>query len=104
MIVYGIHDNDDLDAGGPPIEIPPPSSLAFTGTLRLVLFHGTGPIVRRLLDLPNGLHFRHLALGWFKEGDVRWVNALVAECSNTLESLDIHYDCYRPGAAVRLLW
>ena len=96
--------NDDLDVGGPPTGIPPPSSPAFTGTLRLVLFHGMGPTVHRLLDLPNGLHFRHLSFSWRREDELQWVNPLVAECSDTLESLDVRYCCYQRGAGVWLLW
>ena len=61
LVVRLILNNDDPDAGGPPIGIPPPSSPVFTGTLRLVIFHGMESAVRRLLDLPNGLHFRHLS-------------------------------------------
>ena len=101
LIVYGIPNNDDLDAGGPPIGISPPSSPVFTGTLRLALSDGMGPTVRRLLDLPNGLHFRQLTLAWLREDELEWINALVAECSDTLESINASRSW--GGAIVRLL-
>ena len=101
LAVRGIPNNDDLDVGGPPIGITPPSSPAFTGTLRLVLFHGMGPIVHQLLDVPNGLHFRHLSFSWRREDELQWINALVAECSDTLESITATRCLY--GAIVRFL-
>ena len=101
LVVYGIPNDDDLDAGGLPIGIPPPSSPVFTGTLRLIVIHGMGPIVRRLLDLPNGLHFRHLSFSWLREDELQWINALVAECSDTLESITATRCLY--GAIVRFL-
>ena len=101
LIVYGIPNNDDLDAGGPLIVISPPSSPIFTGTLRLVLSDGMGPTVHRLLDLPNGLHFQQLTLAWLQEDELKWINTLAAECSDTLESINAsHSWC---GAIVRLL-
>ena len=51
-------------------------------------------IARRLLDLPNGLHFRHFRVSFHLEHNLRWVNALVARCSATLESLIITSDPY----------
>ena len=101
LAVHGIPNNDDLDVGGPPIGIPPPNSPVFTGTLRLVLFYGMGLIVRRLLDLPNGLHFRHLSFSWIREDELQWINALVAECSDTLESINTSRRMF--GAIVRFL-
>ena len=102
LAVHGIPNNDDLDVGGPPTGIPPSSSPVFTGSLRLVLFHGMGPIVHRLLDLPNGLHFRHLSFSWIREGELEWINALVAECSDTLESINTSRRCML-GVIVRFL-
>jgi len=46
----------------------------------------------QLLDLPNGLHFRHIALSWDLVDDVKWVTELVALCSHSLESLDITHN------------
>ena len=71
LAVHRIPDNDGLDIGGPPIGIPPLSSPVFTSALRLVLFHRTGPItICRFLDLPNGLHFRHLSFLWLREDEL----------------------------------
>ena len=102
LVVNGIPNNDGLDASGPPVGTPPPSSPVFTGTLRLIIFRGIGPIVRRLLDLPNGLHFRQLILTWVWEDELQWINALVAECSDTLESITASRT-RRASAIVRLL-
>ena len=41
----------------------------------------------RLLDLPNGLHFRHHMVSCRQEHDPQWMNALAGKCSATLESL-----------------
>ena len=89
LIAYGSANNDDLDISGPPGATPPPSSPPFMGSLSLVLFRGIGPVTRRLLDLPNGLHFRKLRILWTKDDDVQWINALVGECFDTLESIDV---------------
>ena len=89
LIVSGSASNDDLDISGPPGATPPPSSPPLTGSLSLVLFKGIGPVTRQLLDLPNGLHFRKLRILWIREDDVQWINALVVECFDTLESIDV---------------
>ena len=62
-----------------------------TGTLSLLVYEGIGATARRMLRLPNGLHFRRLSLSWLREKETQWVNALVAACSNTLSHLII--DC-----------
>ncbi|KAF9644813.1 hypothetical protein BDM02DRAFT_843031 [Thelephora ganbajun] len=51
-------------------------------------------IARRLLNLPNGLHFRRLIFSWRDEGDPRWMEELVVACSDTLESLDITHNMF----------
>ena len=69
-----------------------PSTLpTFTGSLELYVIEGVGNIARQLLDLPNGLHFRKLALSRYCVDDLRWMMELVSKCSHTLESLDITY-------------
>lgn len=76
------------------------TSPVLTGTLELHLVRGAEHIARRLLTLPNGLHFRKLVWTWYLEEDVRWMTALVAECSDTLECIDVEY---RPsGMYIRL--
>jgi len=84
-----LDDRDDFYA----LQIDTPStSPAFTGTLKLVLSGGMGFAARRLLDLPNGLHFRELKFLWFEEEDIRWAAKLAVRCSHTLECLDLEYD------------
>ena len=98
---------DGVDVGGAsnldaaPAVVQPPTSCAFTGTLELTLFKGMEPTTRRLLGLPNGLHFRSLTLSWIHEEDLQWINALVAGCSKTLECL--HVACYLRGTFVLFL-
>lgn len=87
LVVYRIANDDDLDVGGPLTVAPPPSALALTGSLGLILLQGIGPTVRRLLGIPSGLHFKDFTVTWIQEGDVQWINALVVGCSDTLERL-----------------
>ena len=70
---------------------PPSASPVFTGSLQLFLPTGMTGTARRLLNLPNGLHFRKLKLRWFEEENDRTVAELVTACSETLEHLDIAY-------------
>ena len=69
--------------------------------LVLIFPGGMGPVTRRLLDLPNGLHFREFALSWLREEDLQWIIALIAGCSHTLERLFIK--CFLPGALTLFL-
>ena len=66
---------------GVPLTSPP-----LSGSLDLNI-HGMGNTVRRLLDLPSGLHFRNLTFSWNLKEDLRWITALVRRCSHTLEFL-----------------
>ena len=72
----------------------PSTSPKLTGCLDLRATNKIRPIVRRLLELPNGLHFSKIYLSCFEE-DVESMTDLVSRCSDTLESLKIHY--YHPG-------
>ena len=67
----------------------PPTSPRLTGSLELRMIEGIGSTTRRLLDLPNGLHFTKIAVPWFSGGDILSTMYLVSRCSGTLESLDI---------------
>jgi hypothetical protein len=88
------------DPRGPQTVVP--SSLpALTGSLDLSILGGMGGIARRLLDLPNGLHFRKLSLWWFNKEDLRWITELVIRCSDTLECLDVR--SYLSGTFVLVL-
>jgi len=69
----------------------PSTSPPLTGSLDFHVLGGAGDIARQLLDLPNGLRFRKLALLRDHEMDVWWITELVARCSHTLESLDVGY-------------
>ena len=101
LTVYGIANNDDLYVPRTPTAIPSPSSPAFTGTLALIMLGGMEPAARGLLDLQNGLHFRNITLTCFREDDIRWINALTVECSDTLESLGVNGILF--GAIVQFL-
>ena len=89
--------NDDDPCG--PQTIAPSSSPAFTGTLDLAIYEGTGSIAPGLLDLPNGLHFRKFR--WETAEDLEGITELVAGCSDTLECLDVA--CNRSRAFVLVL-
>ena len=84
----------DEDPDGPLYSTSPP----LTGTLDLDIREGIGHTTRWLLSLPNGLHFRKLALSWYQEGDIRWIMEVVERCSDTLKSL--HVRCHLQGAFV----
>ena len=64
---------------------PPP----LTGTLHLEIAGGMDGIVRRLLDLPIGLHFRKLVFSWTLEEDFPRIMELLIGCSDSLECLDV---------------
>ena len=59
--------DDNPSVGGLPAETPPVGAPALTGDLKLFLPYGMELIARRLLDLPNGLHFRHLRVSCHPE-------------------------------------
>ena len=67
----------------------PSTSPPLTGTLTLTLFHDMDYVVRRLLDLPNGLRFRNILCKLSHGEDFEWVTALVEECSDTLEYANV---------------
>ena len=92
---------EDRDNPHRPQTVVPSTSPAFTGSLELSLFGGMGSTARRLLDLPNGVHFRRLTLSLTCVEDLRWTMELVARCSGTLECLDVKY--YLHGTSVSIL-
>jgi hypothetical protein len=69
----------------------PPNSPTLSGSLELYLGNEVMHFIRRLLSLPDGIHFRKLTLTWLHEGDHLLTMALIEGCSRTLESLDINY-------------
>jgi len=76
------------------INFQPLTSPPLTGTFELDSTDGTGPIVRRILDLPGGFHFRKLVLKCRNEEELQWIMALVVGCSDTLEHFDIRHTIY----------
>jgi hypothetical protein len=79
----------------------PSTSPALTGTLEIYLPNGVEYTTRRLLGLPNGLHFRKLGFTWCLEEDLWWMVDLVAGCSDTLECFDI--ECCLSRTSLSLL-
>jgi len=68
----------------------PPTTPRLSGTLQIETgFRGTRSIIRRLLDLPNGIHFSKINVPWLSEEDVRSTADLVSGCADTLQSIDI---------------
>ena len=80
----------DLDPNGPQTAIPSTSPV-FTGSLDFHVLGGGMKAARPLLNLPNGLHFRNLALSWDCRDDFQRITEFVTRCSHTLESIDITY-------------
>jgi len=74
----------------------PSNSPTFNGTLDL--WGGVLPLIRQLLSLPDGIHFRKLILTCRNELDLRMEVALVEGCSRSLESL--HIGCSLDGPSV----
>ncbi|KAF9789299.1 hypothetical protein BJ322DRAFT_1017987 [Thelephora terrestris] len=85
----------NCNCDNPLVFSPPLTSPALTGTLELRIIRGIARTAHRLLDLPNGLHFRNLKLSPHSEEDFPSVEKLVEACSDTLEHL---YVRYLPGA------
>ena len=86
---HGALDDNGGSFNGPLTAVQPPSPPMFTGSLELDMEEGMELIIRQLLSLPNGIHFRKLTLTWSYEEDRLTTTALVERCSHTLESLDI---------------
>ena len=79
---------DDNERDGPEMIVSSPLSPKLTGSLIIFLFGGVAVTLRRLLGLPNGVHFRKIKLLWCKKvEDFRYLTELVVACSDTLEDL-----------------
>jgi len=91
---------DEEDPYEPRIVIPSTSPV-LSGNLEFHVLAGAAKIVRPLLDLPNGLHFRSPALSCEFMEDTQWVTELVTLCSHSLESLDI---LHTPRCAFICAW
>ena len=90
VVGRGIRNKDDDSA-----TFRYPTSPPLTGALSLCLDWGMEPVTRRLLALPNGLHFWELGLRWHHKDDLRCTMAMVEECSGTLQRVAI--DCVDLG-------
>ena len=66
------------------------SSPKLTGSLGLKVLKGIRPVVRRLLDFPNGLHFADITVLCLNGEDTTSAKALVSKCSDTLESITLY--------------
>ena len=77
--------------------IVPSTSPKLTGYLDLKMYGGIRPAVRRLLELPSGLHFSKISVLCVRE-DVESMMDLVSKCSDTLKSLSIC--CHHVGAGI----
>ena len=88
---------DEDESGEPPAAVPS-TSLALTGTLDLSLGANIGRILRQLLCLPSGLHFRKLDMLRCCAQDMHREVEMVAACSGTLEYLKI--SCQVDGSLV----
>jgi len=84
------HPKADLDGWTAPLTSP-----KLTGSLRLRLSVSARPVIRRLLELPDGPHFSKITVISFNE-DAESVTDLVSKCSDTLETLALAY--LPPGA------
>ena len=82
-------DFNNNDPDGRHIVAHPPTSPPLTGAFVFRVYREIGGTARRLLNLPNGLHFRKLQLEWYGRGDLHHIMELVTACSGTLECLDI---------------
>lgn len=65
------------------------TSPPLTGTLSVREFTGLEHIVRRLLDLPSGIHFQKSRFWWYSGIELPWMTTLVEACSRTLEYIDV---------------
>ena len=68
----------------------PSTSPKLTGSLYLRTRGCTDHVIRRLLDLPGGLHFSMVNVKFFDD-EAESIGDLVARCSDTLESLTVLY-------------
>ena len=69
----------------------PRTSPRLTGSLELYVEGELQSVIYRLLDLPNGLHFKRIVVRPLFYQDIEPVMDLVLRCSDTLESLSIVY-------------
>ena len=83
---------------GSPTVVQPSTPTILTGSFPKP---GAKSIIRRLLSLSGGLHFRKLSLTWTQEEDPLLTMRLVEGCAHTLEVLTITSDPF--SMAIRYL-
>lgn len=76
--------DDDVNTTFRPSTVPP-----LSGDLNVCLTHGMEPVARQLWKLPNDVRFRKLSLTLFVDDDLWCTAAMVEECSDTLEVIEI---------------
>ena len=81
---------DGVDGQQTPVKTSVPPT--FTGSLKLYLEGGSTPLLRPLLSLPSGLHFRELWLTCDDDEDISMAAEVVERCCPTLESLKIKHE------------
>ena len=67
----------------------PTSSPPFTGKLSIRTKAGMDALIPRLLSVQGGLHFRTVAVVWYKEGDSGLTTSLVESCRSALKHLKV---------------
>jgi len=68
----------------------PLTSPRFTGCLDLDMTGEIRPALRRLLELPSGLHFSKISMTYYDD-EAELMMDLLSKCSDTLEYLGIYY-------------
>jgi len=81
LALVASHTEDDADQWDAPLTSP-----KLTGFLDLRMFGSARPVLRRLLDLPGGLHFSKISTLFISDA-TESVTDLVSRCSDTLEVL-----------------
>ena len=99
---YGTSFNVDK-SDGPLAPALPSASPSLTGSLGIFLKHWGAHAIYRLLDLPNGLHFREIRLFLCNPRDLPPTGELVTACSGTLEHLYVSFAANREFISVPLV-
>ena len=95
IVLDSLRPKKDIDGWSAPL-----TSLKLTGTLDLRVGVPCS-VMRRLLDLPGGLHFSRINTT-VSDDDAELMADMISRCSDTLESLTIHHWslCASPSASV----
>jgi len=91
-VIAGVSINKGDGPARSPTIVQPPASPILTGSFPTP---GAKSIIRRLLSLPGGVHFRKLSVTWTQEEDPPLTMRLVEGCAHTLEALAITSNPFR---------